>query len=87
MSPLLFNAYMDAVMKEGRAWRLLGLLYADDLVQCGELEEEFRVMVGWSVDACRRGGLTVNADKRRDGLIPWRTIKVEEVWMSGKQEE
>ena len=49
--PWLFNAYMDAVMKEvkvgmgargvrfleeSREWRLPGLLYADDLVLCGE---------------------------------------------------
>ena len=52
MSPWLFNVYMDTVMKEvkmvmgrrgvifledGREWRLLGLLYADGLVLCGEL--------------------------------------------------
>ena len=49
MFPLLFNVYIDAVMKvvkigmgrrgvrfmeEGREWRLPGLLYADDLVMC-----------------------------------------------------
>ena len=32
--------------KEGREWRLPGLLYTDDLVLCGESEEELRVMVG-----------------------------------------
>ena len=51
MSPWLFNIYMDAVIKEvkigmgrrgvrflekERNWRLPGLLYADDLVLCGE---------------------------------------------------
>ena len=51
MSPWLFNVYMDAVMKEvkmgmgrrgvrfqeeGREWRLPGLLYADDMVLCGD---------------------------------------------------
>ena len=61
MSPWLLNAYMDAVMKEvkmrmgrrgvsfledGREWRLPGLLYADDLVLCGESEEDLRTMVG-----------------------------------------
>ena len=58
-SPWLFNVYMDGVMKkvgmgrrgvsfleEGREWRLPGLLYADDLVVCGESEENLRVMVG-----------------------------------------
>ena len=53
MSPWLFNAYMDALMRgedgdgtEGREWRILGHLYADDLVLCGELEEDLRAMVG-----------------------------------------
>ena len=32
--------------EEGREWRLPGLLYADDLVLCGELEMDLRVMVG-----------------------------------------
>ena len=54
MSPLLFNVYIDAVMKkvkiaigrmwatfleEGRDWRFPGLLYADDFVLCDESEE------------------------------------------------
>ena len=58
ISPWLFNVYMDAVMKEvkigmgrrgvrfqeeGRECRLPGLLYADDLVLCGESEED-----GWT---------------------------------------
>ena len=53
----LFNVYMDAVMNEvkmwmgrrgvrvqekGREWRLLGLLYTDDLVLCGKSEEDLR---------------------------------------------
>ena len=78
MSPCLFNVYMDAVMKEvkmgmgrrgvrfledGREWRLLGLLYADDLVLCGESEEDLRVMVGPFVEVCSRRGLKVNAGK------------------------
>ena len=61
MSPWLFNVYMDAVMKElkmgmerrevrfqeqGRVWRLPGLFYAEDLVLCGELEEDLRAMLG-----------------------------------------
>ena len=51
MSPWLFSVYMDGVMKDvkmgmgrrgvsfmedGREWKLPGLLYADDLVLCGE---------------------------------------------------
>ena len=41
--------------KEGRDWRLPGLLYADDLVLCGESEEDLRAMVGWFFEVCRRG--------------------------------
>ena len=56
MSPWVFNVYMDEVMKDvkmgmedGKERRLPGLLYADDLVLCGEL-------VGWFVEVCRRRG-------------------------------
>ena len=34
--------------------RLPSLLYADDLVLCGELEEDMRVMVGQFAEVCRR---------------------------------
>ena len=53
MSLWLLNAYMDTVVKAikmrmGRRGEscLPGLLYADDLVLCGELEEDLRAMVG-----------------------------------------
>ena len=39
--------------EEGREWRLPGLLYADDLVLCGESEEDLRAMVGCFVEVCR----------------------------------
>ena len=69
MAPWLFNVYMDAVMEdvkigmgrkgvrfleEGREGRLTGLLYADNLVLCGESEEEQRTMVGRFAEVCRR---------------------------------
>ena len=59
MSSWLFNVYMDGVMKEvkmgmgrrgvsfladRREWRLPGLLFADDLVLCGETDEDLRVI-------------------------------------------
>ena len=62
MSPWLFNGYIDGVvmevkmgmggrgvsfMENGKEWQLHDLLYADDLVLCGESEEVLRVMVGW----------------------------------------
>ena len=46
-------------------WRLPGLLFADDLALCGELEEDLRVMVGQFVVVCRRRGLKVNATKSK----------------------
>ena len=67
MSPWMFNVYMDGVMEvkigmgrrrvsfleDGRReWRLPGLLYADDLVLCGESEEDLRVMVGRFIEVC-----------------------------------
>ena len=51
--------------EEGREWRLPGLLYADDLVLCGELKEDLRAMVGCFVEVCRREGLEVNAGKSK----------------------
>ena len=61
MSSWLFNVYLDSVMEvnmemgrrgvrfleEGREWRLPGLLYVDDLLSCGELEGDLRVMIGY----------------------------------------
>ena len=51
--------------EDGREWRLPGLLYADDLVLCGESEEGLRVMVGRFAGVCRRRGLKVNAGKSK----------------------
>ena len=42
-------------LEDGREWRLLGLLYADDLVVCDESEEELRVMAGRFAEVCRSG--------------------------------
>ena len=51
--------------EEGREWRLTSLLYADDLILCGESEEDLRAMMGHFVEVCRRRGLKVNASKTR----------------------
>ena len=78
--PSLFNVYMDGVMKEvkrgmgrkgvriledGREWRLLGLLSAENMVLCDESEEDLRVMVGQFAKVCRRRGLKVNTGKSK----------------------
>ena len=80
MSPLLSKVYMYAVTKEvkmgmgrslvrfleeGREWRLLGLLYAGNLVLCGESEEGLRAVLEQFVELCRRRGLKANADKSK----------------------
>ena len=54
--------------EEGREWRLPGLLYAHDLVLCGESEEDLRAMVERFVEGCRRIGLKVNAGKSK-GMV------------------
>ena len=33
-------------LEDGREWKLPGLFYADDLVLCGESEDDLRLMVG-----------------------------------------
>ena len=69
-----------------REWRLPGLLYADDLVLCGESEEDLSAVVGRFIEVCRRRGLKVNACKRKvivlDGLYRWTTSEV--CWVSGE---
>ena len=42
-----------------------GLLYAGELVLCGESEEDIRGMVGQFAEVCRRRGLKVNAAKSK----------------------
>ena len=73
MSTWLFNVYMDGMVKEvkmrlgrrGENGDYLDLLYADDLVLCGESKEDLRAMVGWFVEVCRKRGLKVNAGKSK----------------------
>ena len=45
------------------------LLYTDDLVLCGELERDLRVMVGRFAEMCRRRGLKVSAGKSKVMLL------------------
>ena len=53
--------------EEGRDWKLPGLLYADDLVLCGESEEEMRAMVGRFFEM--RRCLKVNVGKSKVMLL------------------
>ena len=49
--------------KEGRYWRLPGLLYANEFFLCGESKENLRAMVRWFVDVCRGISMKVSAGK------------------------
>ena len=51
-------------LDEERGWSLPGLLIAYDLVLCGELEEDLKVMMAHFVEVCGRRCLKVNTDKR-----------------------
>ena len=48
-----------------------GLLYSDDLVLCGELEEDLRARVICFVEVCKRRGLKVNAGKSKVMMLGW----------------
>ena len=45
------------------------LLYADDLVLCGGLEEDLRANVGRFIEVWRRRGLKGNADESKVILL------------------
>ena len=50
-------------LEEERDWRLLVFLYAHDLVLCGELGEDSRLMIGCFVEIFKRRYLQVNEDR------------------------
>ena len=52
-------------LEDGREWRLPDLLYANDLVLCGESEEELRPMVVRFVEVYRRLVLKANTGKSK----------------------
>ena len=58
-------------LEEERGWRVPGLLHADDLILCGDSEEDQKVMVGRFVSVCRRRGLKANADKEQGDGVRW----------------
>ena len=60
----------QGLWKGGRDWRLSCALYADDLIMCGESEEDLKVMEGYLVEVCRRG-LKVNAGNSKMGRKDW----------------
>ena len=98
MSPWLFDVYMDTVknelkmgmgrrgvrfQEEGREWKLPGLLYADDLVLCGESEEDMWIIVGCFIKVWSRRGLKVSAGKRKVMLLGGEEGLEHEVCLNG----
>ena len=45
-----------------------GLLYAPDLILCGEFEEDLRVMVVFFIEVCKKD-LNVNGDERKEMVL------------------
>ena len=52
-------------LEKVRERKLPALLYVNNLVLCGELEEDLRAMVGRFAEVCRRRGHKVNAGKSK----------------------
>ena len=50
-------------------WRLPGLKYADDLVMCGESEEDLRIIAGRFIGVSMKRGLKINASKSKVMLL------------------
>ena len=68
-------------LKEGREWRLLGLLYVDHLVLCGESEGDLKVMLECLFEVCMRS-LKVNANMNKlIVLVGRRNWSVRFMWM------
>src|SRR5678816_1428656 len=53
------------MMENGDEWKVPYLLYADDLVLCGESEESLRRLVERFDRVCKSRGLKVNVDKSK----------------------
>ena len=56
-----------------REWRFPSLFYKDDLVLCGESEEDMRVMIAHFAEVCKRKDFKVNADKKK--MMFWKGRK------------
>src|SRR5678816_3342672 len=95
------DRYKDGVMKElemgvagngvrmmenGGEWRVPNLLYADDLVLCGESEESLRGLVERFGRVCKRKGLKVNIDKSKVVVVSEDSPQCE-VMLDGEQLE
>ena len=65
LSPLLFIMVMDVLTEDVRDGSLMELLYADDVVLCGESLNDVMDKYGRWKNAVERIGLRVNVDKTK----------------------
>ena len=65
LSPLLFIIAMDVLTEDVRGDSLMDLLYANDLVLCGESLSEVMGRYGRWKNAVEGKGLKVNVDKTK----------------------
>ena len=65
LSPLLFITVIDVLTEDVRDGSLMKLLYADNLVLCGESLNEVMDKYGRWKNAVERKGLRVNVDKTK----------------------
>src|SRR5678816_4589043 len=72
--------------ENGDKWRVPYLLYADDLVLCGESEESLSGMVERFGRVCKRRGLKVNIDKSKVTVVSEDSPQCE-VMLDGEQLE
>ena len=71
----------------GREWILPGLFYTDDLLLCGKLEEDLRLMVGRFAEACKRRELKINAGKSKVVVLNGEEKRECEVHVDGIRSE
>ena len=64
-----------------------GLLYADDLVLCGESEEYIRSMLEHFVEVCKKRGLEVNAGKSKGRMLGGKEVLKRKVCVDRMQLE
>ena len=72
---------------EGERGEIAWPLVADDLVMCGESEENLRAVVGRFVEVCKRRGLKVNAGKSKVMVLGGEEKLKREVCVNGMRLE
>ena len=96
MFPWLFNVYMDAVMKEvkmgvkedgNKISRGVERVETDDMVMCGESEENLKVIVECFVEVGKKRNLKVTANKSNVTVLDGEEGLEYEIHVDGTQLE